>query len=214
MTSFSIEIFFYEFFILCRIHQTERLENIIEIFPLRPLMEEIQAIIPAKDAVDVLILAAVPNNWARAFEFLGKSHSKRVEIPQGTIPRNATNPMSSGICKLIQINDAGAVFSGHDFIPGENSFEIGNFQKINPLEEIKVAQRFVDEFRFPGRELCSPGRFASRASPQNIAPRIGMLLNGLFSPSRSPSPRFARSPFLDFFSPIPRPQFPTIGGGR
>ena len=101
-------------------------------------MEEIQAIIPAKDAVDVLILAAVPNyrfgsfaplrpSGAGTFEFLGKSHPKRVEIPQGTIPRNATNPVSSGIFKLIQINDAGAVFSGHDFIPGENSFEIGNF---------------------------------------------------------------------------------------
>ena len=97
MTSFSIEIFFYKLLILCRIHQTERLENIIEIFPLRPLMEEIQAIIPAKDAVDVLILAAVPNYRFGTFEFLGKSHPKRVEIPQGTIPRNATNPVSSGI---------------------------------------------------------------------------------------------------------------------
>ena len=71
-------------------------------------MEEIQVIIPAKDAVDVLILTAVPNYRfgsfaplvaARpgTFEFLGKSHPKRVEIPQGTIPRNATNPVSSGI---------------------------------------------------------------------------------------------------------------------
>ena len=106
--------------------------------------------------------------------------------------------MSSGIFKLIQIDDAGAVFSRHDFIPGENSFEIGNFQKINPLEEIKVGKGLIDEFWFF----------------YNNAPRIGMLLNGLFSPSRSPSP------FLDFFSPIPRPQevacsqFPTIGGGR
>ena len=108
MTSFLFEIFFYKLLILCRIHQTERLENIIEIFPLRPLMEEIQAIISAKDAVDVLILAAVPNyrfgsfaplrpSGAGTFEFLRKSHPKRVEIPQGTIPRNATNPVSSGI---------------------------------------------------------------------------------------------------------------------
>ena len=199
MTSFSIEIFFYEFFILWRIHQTERLENIIEIFPLRPLMEEIQAIIPAKDAVDVLILAAVPNYWFGTFEFLGKSHPKRVEIPREFLSRGTAHPMSSGIFKLIQINDAGAVFSRSHFIPGENSFEIGNFQKINPLEEIKVTQGFVHEFW---------------SHTHNIAPRIGMLLNGLFDPSRSPSP------FLDFFFPIPRPQevacsqFPTIGGGR
>ena len=199
MTSFSIEIFFYESFILCRIHQTERLENIIEIFPLRPLMEEIQAIIPAKNAFDVLILAAVPNYRFGTFEFLGKSHPKRVEIPREFLSRGTAHPMSSGIFKLIQIDDAGAVFSRHDFIPGENSFEIGNFQKINPLEKIKVGKGFVHEFW---------------SHTHNIAPRIGMLLNGLFSPSRSPSP------FLDFFFLIPRPQevacsqFPTIGGGR
>ena len=56
MTSFSIEIFFYEFFILCRIHQTELFQNIIEIFPLRPLMEKEKAIIAAENAADVLIL--------------------------------------------------------------------------------------------------------------------------------------------------------------
>ena len=56
MTSFSIEIFFYEFFILCRIHQTERLENIVKIFSQRPLMEKEKAIIAAENAVDVLIL--------------------------------------------------------------------------------------------------------------------------------------------------------------
>ena len=123
MTSFLFEIFFYKLLILCRIHQTERLENIIEIFPLRPLMEEIQAIIPAKDAVDVLILAAVPNYRFGTFEFLGKSHPKRVKIPREFLSRGTAHPMSSGIFKLIQINDAGAVFSGHDFIPGENSFE-------------------------------------------------------------------------------------------
>ena len=206
MTSFLFEIFFYKLLILCRIHQTERLENIIEIFPLRPLMEEIQAIIPAKDAVDVLILAAVPNYWFGTFEFLGKSHPKRVEIPREFLSRGTAHPMSSGIFKLIQINDAGAVFSRSHFIPGENSFEIGNFQKINPLEEIKVTQGFVHEF-------WSWLRFAQLRTHNN-APRIGMLLNGLFSPSRSPSP------FLDFFFPIPRPQevacsqFPTIGGGR
>ena len=199
MTSFLFEIFFYKLLILCRIHQTERLENIIEIFPLRPLMEEIQAIIPAKDAVDVLILAAVPNYWFGTFEFLGKSHPKRVEIPREFLSRGTAHPMSSGIFKLIQINDAGAVFSRSHFIPGENSFEIWNFQKINPLEKIKVGKGFVHEFW---------------SHTHNIAPRIGMLLNGLFDPSRSPSP------FLDFFFPIPRPQevacsqFPTIGGGR
>ena len=192
MTSFSIEIFFYEFFILHCIRQTERLEIIIKIFPLRPLMEEKQAIIPAKDAVDVLILAAVPNYRLRTFEFLGKSHSKTIKIPQGVISRHTTNPMSSGIFKRIKIDNAGAVFSGHNFVPGKNPFEIWNFQKINPLEKIKVAQRFVLEFW-----------------PHNIAPRIGMLLNGLFVPSRSPVP------FLDFF-PIPKvvfSQFPTNGGG-
>ena len=63
MTSFLFEIFFYKLLILCRIHQTERLENIVKIFSQRPLMEEIQTIISAKNAVDVLILAAVPNNW-------------------------------------------------------------------------------------------------------------------------------------------------------
>ena len=163
-------------------------------------MEEIQAIISAKDAVDVLILAAVPNYRFGTFEFLRKSHPKRVEIPREFLSRGTAHPMSSGIFKLIQINDAGAVFSGHDFIPGENSFEIGNFQKINPLEEIKVTQGFIDEFW--------PGRCASLASPHNIAPRIGMLLNGLFSPSKSPFP-------LDFFFPIPTvfSQFPTNGGG-
>ena len=197
MTSFLFEIFFYKLLILCRIHQTELFQNIIEIFPLRPLMEEIQTIISAKNAVDVLILAAVPNYRFGTFEFLGKSHSKTIKIPQSFFSWRTTNPMSSGIFKLIQIDDAGAVFSRHDFIPGENSFEIGNFQKINPLEEIKVGKGLIDEFWFF----------------YNIAPRIGMLLNGLFSPSRSPSP-------FDFFFPIPRPQevacsqFPTIGGGR
>ena len=175
-----------------RIHQTERLENIIEIFPLRPLMEEIQAIIPAKDAVDVLILTAVPNYRFGTFEFLGKSHPKRVKIPREFLSRGTAHPMSSGIFKLIQINDAGAVFSRPHFIPGENSFEIWNFQKINPLEEIKVTQGFVHEFW---------------SRTHNIAPRIGMLLNGLFDPSRSPSP-------FDFFFSIPCPQFPTNGGGR
>ena len=171
-------------------------------------MEEIQTIISAKNAVDVLILAAVPNYWFGTFEFLGKSHPKRVEIPREFLSRGTAHPMSSGIFKLIQIDDAGAVFLRPHFIPGENSFEIGNFQKINPLEEIKVGKGFVHEFW--------SGRCASLASPRthNIAPRIGMLLNGLFDPSRSPSP------FLDFFFPIPRPQevacsqFPTIGGGR
>ena len=195
MTSFSIEIFFYEFFILHCIRQTERLENIIKIFSLRPLMEKIQAIIPAKDAVDVLILAAVPNYRLGTFEFLGKSHSKTIKIPQSTcslrsLSGNAAHPVSSGIFKFIQIDDAGAVFLEHNFVPGKNPFEIWNFQKINPLEKIKVAQRFVLEFR-----------------SHNIAPRIGMLLNGLFSPSKSPFP-------LDFF-PIPTvfSQFPTNGGG-
>ena len=153
-------------------------------------MEKEKAIISAENAVDVLILRAVPNYRFGTFEFLGKSHSKRVEIPQGTTSRNAAHPVSSGICKFIKINNARAVFSGHDFIPGENSFEIGNFQKINPLEEIKVGQRFVFEFW-----------------PHNIAPRIGMLLKGLFSPSKSPFP-------FDFFSPIPCPQVPKNGGGR
>ena len=183
-------------------------------------MEEIQTIISAKNAVDVLILAAVPNYRFGTFEFLGKSHPKRVKIPReflsrGTAaPGGAAHPMSSGIFKLIQIDDAGAVFLRPYFIPGKNSLEIWNFQKINPLEKIKVGKGFVHEFW--------SGRCASLASPHthNNAPRIGMLLNGLFSPSRSPSPRFARSPFLDFFFPIPRPQevacsqFPTIGGGR
>ena len=199
MTSFSIEIFFYESFILCRIHQTERLENIVKIFSQRPLMEEIQTIISAKNAVDVLILAAVPNYRFGTFEFLGKSHPKRVEIPREFLSRGTAHPMSSGIFKLIQIDDAGAVFLRPYFIPGKNSLEIWNFQKINPLEKIKVGKGFVHEFW---------------SRTHNNAPRIGMLLNGLFSPSRSPSP------FLDFFFPIPRPQevacsqFPTIGGGR
>ena len=153
-------------------------------------MEEIQAIIPAKDTVDVLKLAAVPNYRFGTFEFLGKSHPKRVEIPQGTCSRNAAHPVSSSIFERIKIDNAGAVFSGHDFIPGENSFEIGNFQKINPLEEIKVGKGFIDEFW-----------------SHKIAPRIGMWLNGLFDPSRSPFT-------FDFFFPIPRPQFPTNGGGR
>ena len=196
MTSFLTEIFFYEFFIFHCIRQTERFENIIKIFSLRPLMEKEKAIISAENAVDVLILRAVPNYRFGTFEFLGKSHSKRVEIPQGTTSRHAAHPVSSGICKFIKINNARAVFSGHNFIPGKNSFEIWNFQKINPLEEIKVAQRFVFEFW-----------------PHNIAPRIGMLLNGLFSPSKSPRPTAALFP-LDFFFPIPIfPQFPTNGGG-
>ena len=162
-------------------------------------MEEIQTIISAKNAVDVLILAAVPNYRFGTFEFLGKSHPKRVEIPREFLSRGTAHPMSSGIFKLIQIDDAGAVFLRPYFIPGENSFEIGNFQKINPLEKIKVGKGLIDEFW---------------SRTHNIAPRIGMLLNGLFDPSRSPSP------FLDFFFPIPRPQevacsqFPTIGGGR
>ena len=178
-------------------------------------MEEIQTIISAKNAVDVLILAAVPNYRFGTFEFLGKSHPKRVEIPREFLSRRSqgreasrgtAHPMSSGIFKLIQIDDAGAVFLRPYFIPGENSFEIGNFQKINPLEKIKVGKGFVHEF-------WSWLRFAQLRT-HNIAPRIGMLLNGLFDPSRSPSP------FLDFFFPIPRPQevacsqFPTIGGGR
>ena len=83
------------------------------------------------------------------------------------------------------------MFSGPDFIPGENSFEIGNFQKINPLEEIKVGQRFVHEFWF---------------LTHKIAPRIGMLLNGLFDPNSSPFP-------FDFFFFIPCPQVPKNGGG-
>ena len=196
MTSFLTEIFFYEFFIFHCIRQTERFENIIKIFSLRPLMEKEKAIISAENAVDVLILRAVPNYRFGTFEFLGKSHSKRVEIPQSFFSRRTTNPVSSGICKFIKINNARAVFSGHNFIPGKNSLEIWNFQKINPLEEIKVAQRFVFEFW-----------------PHNIAPRIGMLLNGLFSPSKSPRPTAALFP-LDFFSPIPIfPQFPTNGGG-
>ena len=196
MTSFLTEIFFYEFFIFHCIRQTERFENIIKIFSLRPLMEKEKAIISAENAVDVLILRAVPNYRFGTFEFLGKSHSKRVEIPQGTTSRNAAHPVSSGICKFIKINNARAVFSGHNFIPGKNSLEIWNFQKINPLEEIKVAQRFVFEFW-----------------PHNIAPRIGMLLKGLFSPSKSPRPTAALFPF-DFFSPIPCPQVPKNGGGR
>ena len=201
MISFLKEIFFYEFFILHCIRQTERFENIIKIFSLRPLMEEIQAIIPAKNTFDVLILAAVPNyRFGGTFEFLGKSHSKTIKIPQGMTSRDAAHPVSSGICKGIKINNAGAVFSGHDFIPGENPFEIGNFQKINPLEEIKVGKGFVHEFRFRLR-------FA-QLHTHKIAPRIGMLLNGLFDPSRSPAP------FLDFF-PIPTvfSQFPINGGG-
>ena len=196
MTSFLTEIFFYEFFIFHCIRQTERFENIIKIFSLRPLMEKEKAIISAENAVDVLILRAVPNYRFGTFEFLGKSHSKRVEIPQGTTSRNAAHPVSSGICKFIKINNARAVFSGHNFIPGKNSLEIWNFQKINPLEKIKVAQRFVFEFW-----------------PHNIAPRIGMLLKGLFSPSKSPRPTAALFP-LDFFSPIPCPQVPKNGGGR
>ena len=196
MTSFLTEIFFYEFFIFHCIRQTERFENIIKIFSLRPLMEKEKAIISAENAVDVLILRAVPNYRFGTFEFLGKSHSKRVEIPQGTTSRHAAHPVSSGICKFIKINNARAVFSGHNFIPGKNSLEIWNFQKINPLEEIKVGQRFVFEFW-----------------PHNIAPRIGMLLKGLFSPSKSPRPTAALFPF-DFFSPIPCPQVPKNGGGR
>ena len=162
-------------------------------------MEEIQTIISAKNAVDVLILAAVPNYRFGTFEFLGKSHPKRVEIPREFLSRGTAHPMSSGIFKLIQIDDAGAVFLRPYFIPGKNSLEIWNFQKINPLEKIKVGKGFVHEFW---------------SHTHNIAPRIGMLLNGIFDPSRSPSP------FLDFFFPIPRPQevacsqFPTIGGGR
>ena len=198
MTSFLTEIFFYEFFIFHCIRQTERFENIIKIFSLRPLMEKEKAIISAENAVDVLKLTAVPNYRFGTFEFLGKSHSKRVKIPQSFFSRRTTNPVSSGICKFIKINNARAVFSGHDFIPGKNSLEIWNFQKINPLEKIKVAQRFVFEFW---------SRSSPLASPHNIAPRIGMLLNGLFSPSKSPFP-------LDFFFPIPCPQVPKNGGGR
>ena len=196
MTSFLTEIFFYEFFIFHCIRQTERFENIIKIFSLRPLMEKEKAIISAENAVDVLILRAVPNYRFGTCEFLGKSHPKRVEIPQSFFSRRTTNPVSSGICKFIKINNARAVFSGHNFIPGKNSLEIWNFQKINPLEKIKVAQRFVLEFW-----------------PHNIAPRIGMLLKGLFSPSKSPRPTAALFP-LDFFSPIPCPQVPKNGGGR
>ena len=159
-------------------------------------MEEIQTIISAKNAVDVLILAAVPNYRFGTFEFLGKSHPKRVEIPREFLSRGTAHPMSSGIFKLIQIDDAGAVFLRPYFIPGKNSLEIWNFQKINPLEKIKVGKGFVHEFWFF----------------YNIAPRIGMLLNGLFDPSRSPSP-------FDFFSPShvpkrsPAPSSPRLEEG-
>ena len=197
MISFLTEIFFYEFFIFHCIRQTERFENIIKIFSLRPLMEKEKAIISAENAVDVLILRAVPNYRFGTFEFLGKSHPKRVKIPQGTTSRHAAHPVSSGICKFIKIDNAGAVFSGHNFVPGKNSLEIWNFQKINPLEEIKVGQRFV--FEFWSRS------FAPLASPHNIAPRIGMLLKGLFSPSKSPFP-------FDFFFFIPCPQVPNQRG--
>ena len=37
MTSFLFEIFFYKLLILCRIHQTELFQNIIEIFPPAPI---------------------------------------------------------------------------------------------------------------------------------------------------------------------------------
>ena len=94
---FNRNILLFEFFILRCIRQTERFENIIKIFSLRPLMEKIQAIISAKDTFDVLKLAAVPNYRFGTFEFLGKSHPKRVEIPQGTTSRNAAHPVSSGI---------------------------------------------------------------------------------------------------------------------
>ena len=97
MISFLSEIFSYEFFIFHCIRQTERFENIIKIFSLRPLMEKEKAIISAENAVDVLILRAVPNYRFGTFEFLGKSHSKRVEIPQGTTSRNAAHPVSSSI---------------------------------------------------------------------------------------------------------------------
>ena len=184
-------------------------------------MEEIQTIISAKNAVDVLILAAVPNYRFGTFEFLGKSHPKRVEIPREFLSRGTAHPMSSGIFKLIQIDDTGAVFLRPYFIPGKNSLEIWNFQKINPLEKIKVGKGFVHEFwSWLRLDAARPSASLAQLRTHNIAPRIGMLLNGLFDPSRSPSPRFARSPFLDFFFPIPRPQevacsqFPTIGGGR
>ena len=180
-------------------------------------MEEIQTIISAKNAVDVLILAAVPNYRFGTFEFLGKTKSKRVKIPREFLSRGTAHPMSSGIFKLIQIDDAGAVFLRPYFIPGKNSLEIWNFQKINPLEKIKVGKGFVHEFwSWLRLDAARPWslRDLAQLRTHNIAPRIGMLLNGLFDPSRSPSP------FLDFFFPIPRSQevacsqFPTIGGGR
>ena len=161
-------------------------------------MEEIQTIISAKNAVDVLILAAVPNYRFGTFEFLGKSHPKRVEIPREFLSRGTAHPMSSGIFKLIQIDDAGAVFLRPYFIPGKNSLEIWNFQKINPLEKIKVGKGFVHEFWF-----------FLQYRPENW----DVVEWAFFPPADVPLP-------LIFFFPIPRPQevacsqFPTIGGGR
>ena len=161
MTSFSIEIFFYESFILCRIHQTERLENIIEIFPLRPLMEEIQAIIPAKDAVDVLILAAVPNYRFGTFEFLGKSHPKRVEIPREFLSRGTAHPMSSGILSESKLMMQGLCSRGMTSSLAKIPFKLGIFRKSTHWRRSKLLRGLFTNFGF-GLDPKAPLRGAAR----------------------------------------------------
>ena len=65
-------------------------------------------------------------------------------------------------------------------VSGKNSFEIGDSQIINPVQEVKITQGNVFEFWF-----------------QKMLPKIGMGANGLFGPKRSPWPR--SDPFPEFF---------------
>ena len=133
-------------------------------------MEEIQTIISAKNAVDVLILAAVPNYRFGTFEFLGKSHPKRVEIPceflsRGTAaPGGAAHPMSSGIFKLIQIDDAGAVFLRPYFIPAKIPLKFGIFRKSIHLRRSKLERGLFTNFGFGFASLS----FALTISPREL----------------------------------------------
>ena len=58
-------------------------------------------------------------------------------------------------------------------VSGINSFGVGHPQIINPIQEVKITQGNVLEFRF-----------------QKMLPNIGMGANGLFGPKRSPFPEF------------------------
>ena len=176
---------FYEIFIKLRVSQIKNFQTIIKRLPPN-IIEKKQAEIPTFYRINILnwitavIFVPHPQSFCIIKEFNWWRKGKRIEIINYLQLRfhKCCHPMSSISHSVIEINYTTTSFVNVVFaISRINPLEIRNFQKIHPFQKIKITERNI-----------FPNWF------HRIAPRRGILLDGLFGPNIIPRP---------FFLPLP-----------